>query len=111
MIKPDSEAALADVVKSANAPLSVKGGGTRGMSAQGTDVSVSALSGISLYEPGALTLVAQAGTPVEEIDKILSAEGQRLAFEPMDHRTLLGTRGAPTIGGVFAANISGPRRI
>jgi glycolate oxidase FAD binding subunit len=111
MMKPDSEAALAEVVKSASAPLSVKGGGTRGITTEGTDVSVAALSGISLYEPGALTMVAQVGTPVEEIDKVLLAEGQRLAFEPMDHRTLLGTSGAPTIGGVFAANISGPRRI
>ena len=111
MMKPDSEAALAEIVKSANAPLSVKGGGTRGMRAEGADLSVSALKGISLYEPGALTLVAQAGTPIKEIDRALSAEGQRLAFEPMDHRTLLGTKGAPTIGGVMAANISGPRRI
>jgi len=69
------------------------------------------LSGITLYEPGSLTLVAQAGTPLAEIEAALAAEGQRLAFEPMDHRGLMGTSGAPTIGGVVAANVSGPRRV
>ena len=69
------------------------------------------LSGVTLYEPGSLTLVAQAGTPLVEIEAALDAEGQRLAFEPMDHRGLMGTSGAPTIGGVVAANVSGPRRV
>lgn len=111
MMTPDSEAALADAIKSANAPLSVRGGGTRGFAPEGQPVTTGAMTGISLYEPGALTLVAQAGTPVTEIDAALAAEGQRLAFEPMDHRALLGTKGEPTIGGVVAANVSGPRRI
>ena len=74
-------------------------------------MTLSGLSGIELYEPGALTLVAKAGTPVAEISAALAEAGQRLAFEPMDHRALLGTSGTPTIGGVVAANVSGPRRI
>ena len=74
-------------------------------------LNTAGLSAISLYEPGALTLVAGAGTPLAEIEAALDAEGQQLAFEPMDHRGLLGVEGAPTIGGVVAANISGPRRI
>jgi glycolate oxidase FAD binding subunit len=69
------------------------------------------LTGITLYEPGSLTLVAQAGTPLSDIEAALAAEGQRLAFEPMDHRGLMGTTGAPTIGGIVAANVSGPRRV
>ncbi len=69
------------------------------------------MSGISLYEPGALTIVAQAGTPLAKIKSALESKGQRLAFEPIDHRGLMHTTGEPTIGGVVAANVSGPRRI
>ena len=108
---PDTEAALADAIKSANGPLSVRGGGTRGFAPEGEPLCTHGLSGITLYEPGALTLVAQAGTPLKEIQAALAGEGQRLAFEPMDHRALLNTKGEPTIGGVVAGNISGPRRI
>lgn len=111
MMTPDSEAALADAVKSANAPLRIQGGGTRGFLASGEPLSVAGISGITLYEPGALTLVARAGTLLSEIEETLAAERQRLAFEPMDHRVLLDRSGEPTIGGVIAANVSGPRRI
>jgi glycolate oxidase FAD binding subunit len=41
----------------------------------------------------------------------LAENGQMMAFEPMDHRPVMGTSGEPTIGGVFAANVSGPRRL
>ncbi len=112
-LAPTSEAELADMVASASEPLRIQGGGTRpiGVPVNGQPLTTSGLSGVNLYEPGALTLVVQAGTPVAEVRKTLAAEGQRLAFEPMDHRGLLGTSGEPTIGGVFAANVSGPRRI
>ncbi|SFT07192.1 glycolate oxidase FAD binding subunit [Sulfitobacter marinus] len=106
-----SEQALVDAVKGADGPLAVRGGGTRGVPVRGAVMSVAGLSGISLYEPGAMTVVAKAGTPVVEIEAALAGENQRLAFEPMDHRALLGTKGTPTIGGAMAANVSGPRRI
>lgn len=111
MITPANEAELSDALRSANGPVSIRGGGTRGVKTDGMPLSVSAMSGITLYEPGALTLVAQAGTPVMEVEEALAKEGQRLAFEPMDHRTLLGTKGTPTLGGIVAGNVSGPRRI
>ena len=110
-MRPETEADLADMIASASAPVCVRGGGTRGVTLDGTVLETGGLSGITLYEPGSLTLVAQAGTPLAEIEAALDAEGQRLAFEPMDHRGLLGTSGAPTIGGVVAANVSGPRRV
>ncbi|PWK56599.1 glycolate oxidase FAD binding subunit [Silicimonas algicola] len=111
MLRPSNEGELAEAVASASGPLSVRGGGTRGMAGDGDALSVAGLSGITLYEPGALTLVARSGTPVTEIEAALAAENQMLAFEPMDHRPLLGTKGEPTIGGVVAANVSGPRRV
>lgn len=110
-MRPESEAELAEAVAGAQGPLTVRGGGTRGVVSQGDMLETGGLSGITLYEPGALTMVAQAGTPLAEVETALEAEGQRMAFEPMDHRGLLGTTGEPTIGGVFAANVSGPRRV
>lgn len=113
MLTPETEAELADILRGADAPLRIRGGGTRPLGApvDGAPLTTAGLAGIALYEPGALTLVAGAGTPLAEVEATLAAEGQRLAFEPMDHRGLLGTEGVPTIGGVFAANVSGPRRI
>ncbi|WP_282152866.1 FAD-binding protein [Ruegeria atlantica] len=110
-MKPKTEAELAEMVAELNEPVHIKGGGTRGIAGPDAVTETSGLTGITLYEPGALTLVAKAGTPVAEIEAALDAEGQQLAFEPMDHRGLLGTSGTPTIGGVVAANISGPRRV
>ena len=108
-----SEADVAEAVLEAKGPLAVRGGGTRnvGRPVVGDVLEVSGLSGVTLYEPGALTIVAQAGTPVAEIEATLAGENQRLAFEPYDLTGLLGTRGQSTIGGVIATNASGPRRI
>jgi glycolate oxidase FAD binding subunit len=110
---PQTDTELSQMIKAADRPLRVQGGGTRpiGGITDGDVLSTSALSGIELYEPGALTLVAKAGTSLAEIEAALEAEGQRLAFEPMDHRVLLGTQGTPTVGGMVAVNASGPRRI
>ena len=111
MLTPKDEDDLAQMVRDAAGPLAVRGGGTRGMQVAGTALTTAGLTGISLYEPGALTVVARAGTPLAEVEAALAEANQRLAFEPMDHRPLLGTTGTPTIGGVVAANVSGPRRI
>lgn len=113
MISPTTEQDLAEAVAGAAGPLRIAGGGTRGIGrpVAGEVLSVAGLTGITLYEPGALTLVARAGTPLAEVEAALAAENQRLAFEPMDHRGILGTEGVPTIGGVVAGNVSGPRRV
>lgn len=108
-----SETDVAACVAAARGPLALRGGGTRpvGRPVAGDVLDVSGLSGVTLYEPGALTIVAQAGTPVAKIEATLAKENQRLAFEPYDLTGMLGTTGASTIGGVIATNASGPRRI
>jgi glycolate oxidase FAD binding subunit len=111
-MRPGTEAELAEMLRGARGPVVVRGGGTRALGACGGDVlETGGLSGIVLHEPGALTLVAQAGTPVAVVEAALAAEGQRLAFEVPDLRGLLGRAGVSTIGGVVAANASGPRRV
>ncbi len=111
-IEPSNETELGEAVQAADGPLRITGGGTRSfVPVDGRTLSTRGLTGITLYEPGALTIVARAGTPLSEIKDTLSAENQRLPFEPMDHRAILGTEGEPTIGGAVAVNASGPRRI
>src|SRR5579872_2825251 len=75
-------------------------------------LDLSDLSGITLYEPAELVLSAKAGTALVEIETLLAENSQELAFEPLDYGPLLGVPpGAATIGGVIAANLSGPRRV
>ncbi len=75
-------------------------------------LDLSGLAGVLLYEPEELVLSAQAGTPLNDIEALLAAHSQHLAFEPIDYGPLLGGgSGRSTIGGALAANLSGPRRI
>jgi glycolate oxidase FAD binding subunit len=75
-------------------------------------LDLAALSGVTLYEPEELVLSAKAATPVAEIEALLAAHNQELAFEPIDYGPLLGgASGGGTLGGVIAANLAGPRRI
>lgn len=99
---------------SAEAGMSVtpQGGGTRSdHTVAETAISSTGLSGIVAYNPAEMVVTAQAGTPLSQIEAALAENGQMLPFEPMDHRPVLGTTGEPTIGGIFAANVSGPRRL
>jgi glycolate oxidase FAD binding subunit len=75
-------------------------------------LDLSALSGVTSYEPAELVVSAKAGTPLNEIEALLASKGQRLAFEPMDCGQLMGgPTGRGTIAGTIAANLCGPRRI
>ena len=85
-----------------------------------TDVvfDVSQLAGIVDYDPAELVLTARAATPIKEIEAQLAAHRQMLAFEPPDWRGLLAAAGEPTLvsgeptlGGILACNLAGPRRL
>lgn len=118
LFTPRTEAKAAQIVADlalTKRPVSIQGGATRAgfgrpIQTEAT-ISTTHLTGITLHEPAELVISARAGTPVAEIEAALAAKGQMLPFEPMDHRTLFGTTGEPTIGGVVAGNHSGPRRI
>src|SRR5271166_3748570 len=96
----------------------VAGGSKRGLGrpVQAAHIlDLALLSGIRDYQPSELVLTASAGTPLGEIERALEEAGQMLAFEPPDWRALLGSGeqdgAGPTLGGVLACNLSGPRRI
>ena len=123
-LKPRTAKDVEDVVQSAlarGAALELVGRGTKraiGRPAQSDlTLDLSSLSGVILYEPEELVLSAQAGTPLDAIEALLAAQGQHLAFEPIDYGPLLtgapsrATNSGGTIGGVLAANLCGPRRI
>ena len=111
-MRPITEAEVSEAIRTAAAPVAIIGGGTRRLGATaGAALEMSGLSGVQLYEPGALTLVVKAGTPLAEVETLLAAERQRLAFEVPDLRGLLARQGSSTSGGVVASNASGPRRV
>jgi glycolate oxidase FAD binding subunit len=117
--RPGDERQLSEIVAAALAreePLEIVAGGSKralGRPLQTPHtLDMSAFSGIRSYEPEELVLTAGAATPMHVIEAALAERGQMLAFEPADWRQLLGSAAAePTLGGVTAANLSGPRRI
>jgi glycolate oxidase FAD binding subunit len=117
---PADEAGIAAVIAAAHdtaTPLLVCGNGTKAAMLRpvqaARSVSAGGLRGITLHAPKELVLSARAGTPLAEIEAALQAAGQHLIAEPPDLSALLdGEGGRPqTLGGVVAANLSGPRRV
>ncbi|TLX13285.1 glycolate oxidase subunit GlcE [Rhizobium sp. MHM7A] len=115
---PGSEEEAAAIIRDhaeGGRPIAICGGNSRagfGNAVASEDRLRSAgLDGIVAYNPGEMVMTARSGTPLAMVEAALSQNGQMLAFEPMDHRPVMGTSGEPTIGGVFAANVSGPRRL
>lgn len=117
-LKPRDEYGLSDAIRTAVAakmPLVVRGAGSKSAmgrpSGYAMPVTTERMRGVAFYEPTELVIGALPGTPVSEIDRMLAMHNQMLPFEPMDHRALFGEGAEPTIGGIVAGNVSGPRRI
>ncbi len=117
-LTPGNEAAVVALVAEAakqREPIAIEGAGTkrrmlRPVQAART-VSTRALTGITLHRPTELIISARAGTPLAEVEAALAAKGQMLTAEPPYLTALMGTGAEPTIGGIVAVNLSGPRRI
>lgn len=105
-----SLAQLRDHIVAANASktrLRIRGAGTKdfyGESFDGDVLDTREHRGIVSYEPTELVITARCGTPLSEIDAALESRGQFLPFEAPRFG------GDPTIGGVVACGLSGPRR-
>jgi glycolate oxidase FAD binding subunit len=118
MLRPDDAAQAAEIISACAAedqPLEIiSGGSKRGYgrtNRPARKLDISHLAGIIDYAPAELTLTAKAATPMAEIQQALAASGQMLAFEPPGWHAVFGTNAQPTLGGVIACNMSGPRRV
>ena len=102
VLRDQIRAALAD-----GTPLSIIGGGSKaflGRPREGRTLAAGGHRGIVNYEPGELVVTARGGTRVRDLEAVLEARGQMLAFEPPRFG------GGDTLGGTVAAAQSGPRR-
>lgn len=93
--------------RAARTPLRLRGAGTKdfyGEQLHGDVLDTRGFAGIVSYEPSELVITTRCGTPLSEVENALAERGQFLAFEPPRFG------GEPTLGGVVAAGLSGPRR-
>jgi glycolate oxidase FAD binding subunit len=118
-IAPESIDQLCGAVSEAAAlgeKLCIRGGGSTMLAgAPLRDCSIldlKAFRGVTDYDPAEMVLTTGAATPLTEIEALLQANNQMLAFEPFDHGSLYGGgTGQATIGGVVAASVCGSRRL
>jgi glycolate oxidase FAD binding subunit len=91
----------------ARQPLQIRGGGSKhwyGQAPAGDVLDTRPWSGIVDYDPTELVITARCGTPLAELEAVLAAQNQMLAFEPPHFGA------GATVGGMVAAGLSGPRR-
>ena len=111
MLCPTTCAELAAALREASSrrqTITVAGHNTKRLMAgpiEPSDVTISTtgLNRILQYEPRDLTISVEAGLPYAGLTRALAENRQTIPLDP-------GFAGEATIGGVIAANISGPRR-
>jgi glycolate oxidase FAD binding subunit len=104
----DEVQAVVSLAADSATPVTPWSGGTAmtiGMpsSWSGLVLGLKRLDRILEHEPGDLTVTAQAGVRMHELQAALGTKGQWLSLDPPD-------ADRATIGGVVSANASGPRR-
>ena len=85
----------------------VRGSGTKAFLAEQEDgevLDVRAHQGIVDYQPSELVVTVRTGTPVAQINALLSEQGQYFPCEPPEFS------GQATVGGTIASAWAGPRR-
>jgi glycolate oxidase FAD binding subunit len=110
-VSPDDEEQISRLLRLASANgygIMPQGGGTKSAYGGVTDradilLSLKKLSGILHHSVGDLMVTALPGTTVEELQETLRRQGQFLPIDPAWSREA-------TIGGITAANASGPKR-
>ncbi|NUZ04197.1 glycolate oxidase subunit GlcE [Piscinibacter koreensis] len=112
-LEPRSTGALADAIEQVRAahasgrPLRMRGGGSKdfyGEAPVGDVLDTRSWPSSHVHEPTELVVVAGAAMRVADLEAVLAAHDQHLAFEPP--RFALGS----TVGGMVAAGLSGPAR-
>jgi glycolate oxidase FAD binding subunit len=104
----DEVAAVVARAAEAAVPVIPWGGGTAASvggppARAGIVLGLGRLRSVVEHEPGDLTVTAQAGLTLSDLQAALRARGQWLSLDPPDAERA-------TLGGVLATNASGPRR-
>jgi glycolate oxidase FAD binding subunit len=111
VLKPQTPAELADALgtaAAAGAPITLGGSFSKNAMGgpvlpAGSVISTASLNRILQYEPRDLTISVEAGITFAELSRALAANRQMIPLDPpFSDRA--------TIGGILAANTSGPRR-
>jgi glycolate dehydrogenase FAD-binding subunit len=118
ILTPESDQEAAKMIRAACADgdrLDIRGGDTRrglGRPRRAKrQISTAALAGVVFYAPAEMAICVKAGTTIDAVEGLIAEHNQILPFEPMRPEALWGAAGAPTIGGMVAANHAGPRRV